>query len=54
MQVQGCYSKSRYGKCGRPLKHRGNHAVPIGNGITFEYTRHRAKPIGYVKNGEVL
>ena len=49
-----CRSRSRYGQCGLS-EHPGDHAVPIGDGVWFGYTRGNGKPIGYclARDGQV-
>ncbi len=41
-----CRSRSRYGRCGRPTKHKGPHGVPIGDGLWYGYTP-GGHPLGY-------
>ena len=51
-KARRCQSKSQFGDCGLPARHKGDHSVPIGPPhFYFDYTRNRpARPVGYLNH----
>lgn len=50
--TETCDNSGEYGACGFASGHKGNHAVPIGDGVWFGYTPRTGKPTGYYKRPE--